>query len=139
MVDLGWLHARAFDGFDRGDGSKFLSGEVAQLAAVAAHGRARSVDDCDFGSCFRHTRIGRMNSPGANRQVYQREQVAANGATGLEGYEGPVSSPRPSTPSAFSPFLSFPFRPVTNAGRGFEMLGNPSADPRRSAQAKSGG
>ena len=48
VIDFGGFDARALHGFDGGDGGEFLGGEVAQLAAVASHGRARPVDDCDF-------------------------------------------------------------------------------------------
>src|ERR1035438_9672622 len=48
VVDFRGCDAGSLDGFDGGDGGEFLGGEVAQLAAVASHGCARTVDDCDF-------------------------------------------------------------------------------------------
>ena len=48
VIDFAGLDAGALHGFRGGDGAQFHGGEVAQLAAVAAHGRAGAVDDCDI-------------------------------------------------------------------------------------------
>src|SRR5690242_14754490 len=53
MIELSRLNLRALHRALGGDRAQFLRTEVAQLAAITAHGRARTTHDCDI-TRFQH-------------------------------------------------------------------------------------